>query len=325
MNIRIPLLTITMLLLAGIAFAQDPQVNSADPAEAPQGTVGLAVEIAGDNFDSSASVKFLVSGSKKTGGITVTSVNVQGPNTIVAIIDVAMDATVSNFDIEVKQSRGRTGKGTELFAVHVNENQGQGANTAGIATFLTQEIPSSIGVFSDQVSAGNHQYVPPELGGTDCASVILPADDGVDQGKAQIFVRDPDGECAVGRRFLVRGSGFDLDGDGATDDELVERKLMCGNTFSKDTSIGDITIVNCILFIETIDEDNRVDRTGRIEWTVAYALHVSDDVRVVTAMDADIYAIVPSTKGNGNGRKEVVPLALQIMLPIKVEFHRVWY
>lgn len=326
MNIRISLLASLTLILSGVALAQDPQVESANPSSAPQGTQ-LDVEIGGDGFDNSAAVSFFVTGTTNPGGITVTNVKVRGPKKIIASIAIDAEAEVTSFDIEVALSRGRTGKGTELFAVQENTNQGQGENAAGIATILTDPL-SSQGIFSDQFESPtpNNQYVSADLAGDgtpDCASVIVPARDGVDGGKAQIFVRAPDGECAVGRKFLVRGSGFDLDKDGTVEtDELVERKFMCFDTFNKDTLPGDEVNVECTLFVEVIDEDARVDRHFRFEWRTAMALHVSDDVRRVTAQVAHVFEFVPPTKGKG--KKQVIEHG-PISMHLDVEFERVLY
>lgn len=323
MNIRMPLITL-FTLLSGVAFAQDPQVESANPSSALQGTQ-LDVEIGGDGFDNSAAVSFLVTGTTNPGGITVTNVKVRGPKKIVASITIDPDAEVTSFDIEVSLSRGRTGKGTELFSVQENGNQGQGANAAGIATFLTDPL-SSHGIFSDQVDIGNDQYVSAELAGTgtpDCASVIVPTKDGSDGGKAQIFVRQPDGECDVGRKFLVRNSGFDLDKNGlAETDELVERKFMCFDTFNSDTVPGDEVNVACHLFVEVMGDDGRVDRHFRLEWQTAIALHVSDDVRRVTAQVAHVFEFQEPT--NGKGKKKTIEHEPISML-LDVEFERVLY
>lgn len=338
MNIRImPLLTIMTLLLSGVALAQDPQVSSANPSSALQGAIGLDVDITGANFEVGAAVKFFVSGSKKTGGVTVTNVVVHDDQSLTATVDVAPDATVSSFDIEVRLSKGRTGKGTDLFAIEQNDNAngGQGSNTSGIVTFQTQLITypdTNLGVFSDKIDSNNHRYVsfeldgapdPDPLGGTlsgDCATVVVPTDDGQDQGKAQLFVRNEDGECPESRYLLVRG--VDLNGDEVIDDELVHRKLMCGDTFSNDTVPGESATVLCTLSLEKMI-DGRVSRDGRIEWTTASVLHESDDVRVVTAEFADIYRYEGYENGSPNRKKKVIQIGDRVQLWLKVEFHRI--
>jgi hypothetical protein len=100
-----------------IEAAPPIQVTAADPSSAPQGTLSLDVAVAGNGFDSSAAVDFLVTGTTNPGGITVRNVSVVSPKKLVATIDVADIAVVASFDIQVTQSGGRKGKGTSLFAV----------------------------------------------------------------------------------------------------------------------------------------------------------------------------------------------------------------
>jgi hypothetical protein len=112
-------------LLVALALAIAPfdrvdaqvTVNSADPSAAPQGTVSLDVTVNGNGFDSTAAVSFFVTGTPNPGGITVRKVAVKGSKRLVATIDIADNALVESFDIEVRLSNGRKGKGTTLFSV----------------------------------------------------------------------------------------------------------------------------------------------------------------------------------------------------------------
>jgi hypothetical protein len=115
-----------MLLVLGslmpIAFANaQVTVTAADPSSAVQGTVELDVAVSGSGFDKTATVKFLVTGTTQTGGITVKKVNVRNPKSLIATIAVADTAVVDKFDIEVALSSGRKGKGTTLFTVQPKE------------------------------------------------------------------------------------------------------------------------------------------------------------------------------------------------------------
>jgi hypothetical protein len=105
----------------GIANAQ-VTVTAADPSAAPQGTLSLDVTITGNGFDSTAQVDFLVTGTTNPGGITVRKVSVKGSKRLVATIDIADTAVVDKFDIEVRLSNGRKGKGTTLFTVQQKTN-----------------------------------------------------------------------------------------------------------------------------------------------------------------------------------------------------------
>ena len=114
------ILFLIVLGTAGVddAQAQKIQVESATPAFAEQNTLGLDVEIAGKGFDKSAAVNFFVTGTPNPGGITVKKVKFLNPKKLVVTIDVASNAEIDFFDIEVRSlSRGGRGKGTELFQV----------------------------------------------------------------------------------------------------------------------------------------------------------------------------------------------------------------
>jgi hypothetical protein len=105
-------------MLAPGASAQDVVVTSATPSSTPQGTVGLDVTIAGQNFKKGAIARFLVTGTTNPGGVTVNSTTFKNPNTLVANVTTSDTALVAGFDIEILAA-GRSGKGTDLF--HVTE------------------------------------------------------------------------------------------------------------------------------------------------------------------------------------------------------------
>jgi hypothetical protein len=112
-------MVLAMLVLGPVGAAQaQVKVTSADPPSAVQGTTALDVAIGGSGFDNGSQVRFLVTGSSTdTGGVEVTKVVYVGPKKLIATINVAPGATVSQFDIEVKTSSDRKGKGTTLFKV----------------------------------------------------------------------------------------------------------------------------------------------------------------------------------------------------------------
>ena len=93
------------------------QVNSANPSAAPQGTVNLDVTIAGSGFKKGAKVQWFLTGTTNPGGVTVNSTTFGGTSSLTANITVATDAVISGFDIVVTNLDGRTGKGTDKFAV----------------------------------------------------------------------------------------------------------------------------------------------------------------------------------------------------------------
>lgn len=109
----------TLLLALGPVGAASAQVKvtATDPAETTQGTVALDVTISGSGFDSTAAVSFLVTGTTNPGGIVVRKVVVHSSKKLVVTIDAADSAVLGQYDIEIRLSSGRKGKGTTLFLV----------------------------------------------------------------------------------------------------------------------------------------------------------------------------------------------------------------
>jgi hypothetical protein len=123
---RIPAILITLCLgffclnLTGVisdAQAQQVQVTAADPSSSAQGTINLNVRVTGKGFKNGAKAKWFVTGTTDPGGVTVNSTTFVSSTELSANITVADTAVIANFDIQVLNSDGRGGKGTELFAV----------------------------------------------------------------------------------------------------------------------------------------------------------------------------------------------------------------
>src|SRR5438874_4882151 len=93
------------------------QVDSATPNAAPQGTVTLDVAITGNGFKKGATAQWFITGTTNPGGVTVNSTAFKGSTQLTANITVASDAVINGFDIVVRNADGRTGKGTDRFAV----------------------------------------------------------------------------------------------------------------------------------------------------------------------------------------------------------------
>jgi hypothetical protein len=118
---RIIHLLIPVLLLGlapfGAALAQRVTVTAATPSVAYQGTISLDVVVNGSGFDRSARVQYFVSGTTNPGGIVVRGVAYRSSTELVTTIEVAENALLSSFDIEVTLDSGRKGKGTTLLSV----------------------------------------------------------------------------------------------------------------------------------------------------------------------------------------------------------------
>ena len=164
-------LLVTGLLAANFAYAAKLEVLAAvppdteAPAEAPK---QLPVKIIGGGFDRGTKATFLVAGSKSnTGGITVIKTEFVSDTELTATIEVAVEVTIGDFDIQVQTSRGRRGKGNTLFAVK-QKNGGGGSNVKGYAVKVTfDDLPGDT-----MKSDGNPSYFDFEGSGAGAAMPV---------------------------------------------------------------------------------------------------------------------------------------------------------
>ena len=138
------------------------QVTSAMPNSTTQGTINLDVTVGGKGFKNGAAAQWFLTGTTNPGGVTVNSTAFVNSNTLKANITVSGTANVGNFDIVVTNTDGRTGKGTELFAV-----QSKGTCT-DISTQLivVSQTTGQGGISGDGLSIYNNPNDPTFNGGT---------------------------------------------------------------------------------------------------------------------------------------------------------------
>src|SRR5438270_6449192 len=105
------------LFLSAVFATAQIQVTSTNPTAAPQGTTNLNVTISGSGFKKGANAQWFVTGTTNPGGVTVNSTAFNGSNTLTANITIATGAVISGYDVVVTNTDGRTGKGTDKFAV----------------------------------------------------------------------------------------------------------------------------------------------------------------------------------------------------------------
>jgi uncharacterized delta-60 repeat protein len=105
-------------------------VTLATPNSAAPNTLNLDVTVNGKGFKNGASAQWFVTGTTNPGGVTVNSTKFVNSTTLTANITVSSTAVIGSFDVQVKNSDGRTGKGTELFAV---VNNGSAKSTACVS------------------------------------------------------------------------------------------------------------------------------------------------------------------------------------------------
>ena len=92
-------------------------VTAADPPAGEQGTLNLTVKITGKGFKNGAKAKFFKTSTTDPAGVDVKSTQFVSSTQLIALVDIADAAALSLFDIQVANTDGRTGKGTELFSV----------------------------------------------------------------------------------------------------------------------------------------------------------------------------------------------------------------
>jgi hypothetical protein len=139
------------------------QVNSTNPGSALQGTINLNVTISGSGFKKGAKAQWFVTGTTNPGGVTVSSTTFNGPGTLTANITIASDATISGFDVVVTNTDGRTGKGTDLFAVQSNGNS---CSDVPLQLIVAPQTLSQGGISGDGLSIYRNPNDPAFNGGT---------------------------------------------------------------------------------------------------------------------------------------------------------------
>ena len=110
-------LLLGLSLTASPLAAQTITVTSANPNNAPQGTVNLKVLVNGSGFKKGVISKFFISGTNDPGGITVSSTSFVSSGQLASNISIASNAAPNIFDVVVQNTNGATGKGSQLFKV----------------------------------------------------------------------------------------------------------------------------------------------------------------------------------------------------------------
>jgi len=138
-------------------------VTSALPNSATQGTINLDVRVGGKGFKTGAKAQWFISGTTNPGGVTVNSTNFVNSNTLAANITVSSSAYVGGFDIVVTNSDGRSGKGTELFAVQSPPGQ---CDDISLQMIVTPQTLGQGGISGDGLSIYENPNDPAFNGGT---------------------------------------------------------------------------------------------------------------------------------------------------------------
>lgn len=160
----------TFVLLSVSASAQI-QVKSASPSSAAQGTLNLDVAVSGSGFKNGAKAQWFVTGTTNPGGVTVNSTTVVSSSQLTANITIASTATISGFDVQVANADGRTGKGTDLFAVTQNPNSSTVSSCSNNVTSIVYDSDSNGAPYQYQ-SDGLGPYTTYNKGNNSISSII---------------------------------------------------------------------------------------------------------------------------------------------------------
>jgi hypothetical protein len=189
------------------------QVTSATPPAAPQGTINLNVAIGGNGFKKGATSAFYLTGTTDPDGVTVNSTSFNSSSQLTANINISDTANIANFDIVVKNTDGRTGKGSQLFAVTAKGSQVGCATLGTPSTFTlvtTLNYVNSSGVPQYQPHLGVTMQVRPVVltaGGQSRTVLVAAVGSGNNNGKMEFFFLDPatgdvlDGTVIVGSQI----------------------------------------------------------------------------------------------------------------------------
>ena len=132
-------------------------VTLATPNSTTPGTINLDVTVNGKGFKSGARAQWFVTGTTNPGGVNVNSTKFVSSTALTANITVSDTAVLGNFDIQVTNSDGRTGKGTELFAINPNGAKSSGCPTPPEIIPVVNACTSS----TPQTACIDPNFVPP--------------------------------------------------------------------------------------------------------------------------------------------------------------------
>ena len=136
------------ILMAPPSQSPDPDPQAITPDSVLQATTDTLV-IGGEHFEAGDQVGWLLNG-RGTDDIATLSSQVIDSTTIIAIVDVAADAELTTFDVEVRGGGKRKGIGTDLLRVKVNGPQTSSMLPAEIVVNSTANLAIGGGmVFTD--------------------------------------------------------------------------------------------------------------------------------------------------------------------------------
>lgn len=145
--------TVVFVSFAILPAAAQIQVTSTNPTSAAQGTININVTVNGNGFKKGAKAQWFVTGTTNPGGVTVNSTSFVSSSQLTANLTVSSTATISGFDVQVTNADGRTGKGTDLFAV-IQKNAT--CSDVPLMLIVAPQSPGMGGISGDGLSIYNN-------------------------------------------------------------------------------------------------------------------------------------------------------------------------
>lgn len=169
--IRLIAVSLAFVVLGVVSAESQIQVKASSPTSAAQGTINLDVTLTGSGFKNGAHAQWFVTGTTDPGGVTVNSTTFVSSSQLTANITVSSTATISGYDIQVKNSDGRTGKGTDLFAVIQSGNSSTISSCSFNVTSILYDSDANNVAYQYQ-SDGLGPYTTVNKGNNSVSSII---------------------------------------------------------------------------------------------------------------------------------------------------------
>jgi hypothetical protein len=163
--------SLAFVVLGVVSAESQIQVKASSPTSAAQGTINLDVTLTGSGFKNGAHAQWFVTGTTDPGGVTVNSTTFVSSTQLTANITVSSTATISGYDIQVKNSDGRTGKGTDLFAVIQSGNSSTISSCSFNVTSILYDSDANNVAYQYQ-SDGLGPYTTVNKGNNSVSSII---------------------------------------------------------------------------------------------------------------------------------------------------------
>jgi hypothetical protein len=298
------LLLITAILMLGLSAAAwakgkptKVEVLNADPSVAAQGEV-VDVIVSGSGFDAGSDVSYLVSGTTDNSQVVVESVEYISSSQLKTRIRPKENALVTDYDIEVRASSGRKGKGTTLFRVSAKESGCTGFESKEPEIAYLKEFDTSGDIHTQDLylssGSGCDQYLMAEN-----VVMALPIENGPNDMQGEFLSQ-------VGGLRLDTESGLGVVAwvDTAQDPSPVKGLMFTyddyGNVSIDPAGIFDLYVSADGADVKSVDVRFKHNQLGELEFVIVEKLPGALEKRVIL-YQPDVPPEVPALLVLGSG------------------------